>query len=1243
MEAALAPRASALPASILPAANSAPAASASGAAAQAAPALSASAQIASIAPGEYQYVREDQQGAGRWEAKAVALFDGMLERPRPLAVDGAESGDRLPELERPSGNFKGPHVFVTVAIKDPGQQGFTDAVKKLNERTGFRLDIGGPIVQAPGVVVMRGAVPAEQLESLSKAEGVVSVSPLIVRRFAPAKPMPETTFRAFVRKQAEKSVATGILTTFPLHGFAMPLLVFPLFTGLVMTFPPALAFLKPVLLAGGGAALATFTPLSALFRWVPASMRAALTYGAVVVGGSLLSFYGTPFVGLWVAVNGLLGMVAARNSFLRLAQSPDQTLSDKVVNSAETALHANLVGGQLLLLVFSSFIGGWMLPALLLAATALTLLALSRATEAPEPALTPATPPSAPNGAPEPEKAPTLNFRPAGAPKAKNAAKREPFIPASVKVTKLEKLAQTDVDAAVKEAAGYLLHEADKRPEVRISAVRVLSTLPAEKAMPVFIEYLGIAAKNGVQISKQTGMDRWWYYQWEILRGVAKDAAKNGPASEALLAALKAAYKDWNPSVRLMAGHALRAYGQDPGPETDPQPQPDPAAARPEYAPGGSADPMYPNMPHRASPDNGGKKPGSAAWKWLVGLSLGLALIYGLGAGMAPSAPQDPQGRPAVTAPADPAAQPEARQAPAGRGNAAVRPPAAQQQRAAAETPEQVRQRVAAYVAEQLKSKTPDQVSLEELHRIAEAAAEQQNRDIAEARARSGGFGAILMSFLPMLLMIGIMIFLFRKMSGGAGQMSVGQANTAKTDKPTTRFHDVAGIDESMVEVEEIVDYLRNPAKYVKLGARVPKGVLLEGPPGTGKTLLAKALAGETDANFISMSGSDFVQMFVGVGASRVRDLFEKAKQMRPAVIFIDEIDAVGKQRGSGGLNGGNDEREQTINAMLAAMDGFSDSTGIIVVAATNRADMLDSALTRPGRFDRKIHVGLPEALGREAILALHARKVRLGPDADLKYIARRTTGLSGAFLENVVQEAARLAARRGAEEVSLADLDEGVDRATIGAKRSLKLSDTLKLRIARHESGHVLANLLNEDPALRQPTNKVTIVPHGTGALGFAEIGNNDGDTYLYTKRELEARLDHAMGGLVAEKLYYGEWSTGPGSDLQYATRIARTMVQQLGMDEGLGFPQTGPEQNDPFGRQPFGDAIGLQVHEAVKKIIQESYTRVLTRFNANRHRLDAMSAALMEKETLIDSEIKQFAFGDVPVAPPQDGEAKK
>ncbi|OGR95311.1 MAG: hypothetical protein A2V88_05785 [Elusimicrobia bacterium RBG_16_66_12] len=519
----------------------------------------------------------------------------------------------------------------------------------------------------------------------------------------------------------------------------------------------------------------------------------------------------------------------------------------------------------------------------------------------------------------------------------------------------------------------------------------------------------------------------------------------------------------------------------------------------------------------------------------------------------------------------------------------------------------------------------PEGAPLEQIAKDAKRTADAAERSATAAEEMAKPKGSFLGALVWNLLPIVLLVWLMRKFMGGGQAGGVNTKPKMHLEKPATRFDDVAGIDESLVEVQEIIDFLRDPARFKKLGARMPKGVLMEGPPGTGKTLLARALAGETDATFISISGSDFVELYVGMGAKRVRELFETARQSAPAIIFIDEIDAVGKNRGDGGsARGGNDEREQTINQILSEMDGFDNSSGVLVVAATNRADTLDAALTRPGRFDRKIHVGLPEAMGREAILALHAKKARLTAEVDLRLIARRTAGLSGAFLENVINEAALLAARRGADAISAADIDEAVDRATIGGKRSLRLSEALKRRIATHEAGHVLANLLNENAALRVPVNKVTIMPHGSGALGFAESGGEDGDRYLYTRGELEARLDTALGGLVAEKILYGEWSTGPGSDLESATRVARAMIQQLGMSEEMGLAQTAPDQ---YGQSPFGGEVDSKAHSEINKLLTASMERTEARLRAGAEKHKAMIEALMVKETLSADEIAALA----------------
>jgi cell division protease FtsH len=820
------------------------------------------------------------------------------------------------------------------------------------------------------------------------------------------------------------------------------------------------------------------------------------------------------------------------------------------------------------------------MPALaagLLIAVTLINLALVARSKAAAPALA-ADPPSAPS-TPEPS-----NGKPE-APKQAAPAKKPahpPFVPATRVVAEMEKLFASDPAAGLRAAAAAVLNEKERRSEVKIGAMRILDQGPFSETRAAYADVLKLASRNGIQTSKEVGIDPWWYLQRESLKKLAREIESLKPASPELVDLLKTVYKDRNASVRLAAAEVLAALGVDPGAE--------PSYARPELKLPPSARPG--NQLPQPRQQMQGQKPGGGKWFWIVLMAaiLGWMTYTNLNrpapAPKAPVAIEQVQRDSTRTAPAD---------------TVKVAPSEKQSLDEIARNTE----RTAEAIEKQAQA----------LERQAKATEEM-------AKPKGMGMGNILMMAAMAILPIFLLVWLLRRMQGGGGAAGgIQMKPKMDLEKPTTRFDDVAGIDETMVEVQEILDFLRDPGRFKRLGARMPKGILMEGPPGTGKTLLARALAGETDATFISISGSDFVELYVGMGARRVRELFETARQNAPAIIFIDEIDAVGKKRGDGGPgNGGNDEREQTINQILKEMDGFDNSSGVLVVAATNRADTLDAALTRPGRFDRKIHVGLPEAMGREAILALHAKKARLGPDVDLRLIARRTAGLSGAFLENVINEAALLAARRGGDAINGADIDEAVDRATIGGKRSLRLSDALKRRIAAHEAGHVLANLLNEKAELRSPVNKVTIIPHGSGALGFAESGGEDGERYLYTRGELEARLDTALGGLIAEKIYYGEWSTGPGSDLESATRVARAMVQQLGMDPELGLAQTGPNQ---YGQSAFGSEIDGKAHAAVNKLLKESMERTEKRLRDNKDKHDAMIEALMEKETLSADEI--------------------
>ncbi len=454
----------------------------------------------------------------------------------------------------------------------------------------------------------------------------------------------------------------------------------------------------------------------------------------------------------------------------------------------------------------------------------------------------------------------------------------------------------------------------------------------------------------------------------------------------------------------------------------------------------------------------------------------------------------------------------------------------------------------------------------------------------------------------------------------------------AKTvvEKPNVRFKDVAGADDALQDVQQIIDYLKNPQAYTKLGGRLPKGTLLVGPPGTGKTLLARAVAGEADANFIAVSASTFVEMFVGVGASRVRDMFDQARANAPTILFIDEIDAIGKSRGgAGGMSGGNDEREQTLNQILTELDGFIKTQNVVVMAATNRADVLDAALTRPGRFDRKIFVGNPDVLGREAILAVHGAKVRLGPDVDIEFAARRTPGIAGAGLANIMNESALLAGRERREAIASEDVQRAIDKETFGDRRHLFLDAKTKERVAYHEAGHALAGMLAGRADGKAP-NKITIIPHGEAALGYAEPAQEgDGaDSYLLTKSQLMARIIGAMGGRAAEEIIYpGDEgiSTGPGSDIRdHADRIARMMVEELGMSEKVGIIDAGVNPNDPLGRRKVSEFTAQLVDEEVRRITAEALTKAKELLLANKDKLEAIVKVLKERETIFGPEIE-------------------
>jgi len=482
---------------------------------------------------------------------------------------------------------------------------------------------------------------------------------------------------------------------------------------------------------------------------------------------------------------------------------------------------------------------------------------------------------------------------------------------------------------------------------------------------------------------------------------------------------------------------------------------------------------------------------------------------------------------------------------------------------------------------------------------------------------------SILQFMLPLLLVLGLLFFVMNRTQGGGrgGVMSFGKskAKQISKDMPKTTFADVAGVDEAVEELYEIKDFLQNPARYQALGAKIPKGVLLYGPPGTGKTLLARAVAGEAGVPFFTISGSDFVEMFVGVGASRVRDLFEQAKQNSPCIIFVDEIDAVGRQRGAG-MGGGHDEREQTLNQLLVEMDGFGARAGVILIAATNRPDILDPALLRPGRFDRQIPVGAPDLAGRKAILKVHATGKPIDSEADLHGLAKRTVGMSGADLANVLNEAALLTARENGSVITAANLEESVDRVVGGPRRKSRLiSEHEKKITAYHEGGHALAAWAMPDI---EPVYKVTILARGrTGGHALAVPEDDKG---LMTRSEMLARLVFAMGGRAAEELVFHEPTTGASSDIDQATKIARAMVTEYGMSSRMGAVRYGQEQGDPFlgrsmGSQPdYSLEVAHEIDEEVRKLIEAAHTEAWDILNTYRDVLDDLASELLETETL-------------------------
>ncbi|KUP04549.1 cell division protein FtsH [Bacillus coahuilensis p1.1.43] len=510
--------------------------------------------------------------------------------------------------------------------------------------------------------------------------------------------------------------------------------------------------------------------------------------------------------------------------------------------------------------------------------------------------------------------------------------------------------------------------------------------------------------------------------------------------------------------------------------------------------------------------------------------------------------------------------------------------------------------------------------------------AKEQNIKVETLPAdEANGWVSFLTTIIPFIIIFILFFFLLNQAQGGGSRvMNFGKskAKLYSEEKKKVRFKDVAGADEEKAELVEVVEFLKDPRKFAELGARIPKGVLLVGPPGTGKTLLARAVAGEAGVPFFSISGSDFVEMFVGVGASRVRDLFENAKKNAPCIIFIDEIDAVGRQRGAG-LGGGHDEREQTLNQLLVEMDGFGANEGIIIVAATNRPDILDPALLRPGRFDRQITVDRPDVNGREAVLKVHARNKPLDEHVDLKAIAMRTPGFSGADLENLLNEAALVAARQNKKKVDMTDIDEATDRVIAGpAKKSRVVSKKERNIVAFHEAGHTVIGLILDEAEM---VHKVTIVPRGQ-AGGYAVMLPKE-DRYFMTKPELLDKIVGLLGGRVAEEITFGEVSTGAHNDFQRATNIARKMVTEYGMSDKLGPLQFGQAQGgqvflgrDINSEQNYSDKIAYDIDTEIQRIIKESYERAKQILTKHKDKLNLIANTLLEVETLDAQQIKHL-----------------
>jgi cell division protease FtsH len=511
----------------------------------------------------------------------------------------------------------------------------------------------------------------------------------------------------------------------------------------------------------------------------------------------------------------------------------------------------------------------------------------------------------------------------------------------------------------------------------------------------------------------------------------------------------------------------------------------------------------------------------------------------------------------------------------------------------------------------------------------------QGSRSFSEERANTL-FTQLLFSLLPFLLIIGLLYFLFVRQirMAGRGALNFGKsrAKMLTRDRERVTFSDVAGCDEAKEEVSEVVEFLRDPKKFQRMGGRIPKGILMVGPPGTGKTLLAKAVAGEADVPFFSISGSDFVEMFVGVGASRVRDMFEQGRKNAPCLIFIDEIDAVGRQRGAG-LGGGNDEREQTLNSLLVEMDGFDTQEGVIIIAATNRPDVLDAALLRPGRFDRQIYIDLPDLVGREQILKVHAKKLSLGEDVELSVVARGTPGLSGAELANLLNEAALMAARRNKRKIEMIDIEDAREKVQYGRERRRIMDDEDKKIVAYHEAGHALVQAVIDDGHL--PVHKVTIIPRG-GSLGSTMFIPKK-DTYNYSKRRMQNQLASLLGGRIAEEIVLGDITSGASGDIKQATKIARHMVCDWGMSP-LGPIALGEQADTVFlGReisrnQNYSEDTAQKIDAQIHVLVDEQYQRAKNILLMKREALDKIAQALLDHETIEGRHVHELIdFGEI------------